>query len=47
MNDVVDDLFHKKHTQKSHEKFARYLRLTNMNLKTIPFMTFAQSNWIT
>ena len=37
MNDVVDDLFHKKHTQKSHEKFARYLRLTNMNLKTIPF----------
>ena len=37
MNDVVDDLFHKKHTQKSHGKFARYLRLTNMNLKTIPF----------
>ena len=37
MNDVVDDLFHKKHTQKSHGKFARYLRLTNMNLKVIPF----------
>ena len=37
MNEVVDELFHKKHTQKSHGKFARYLRLTNMNLKTIPF----------
>lgn len=37
MNNVMDDLFHKKHTQKSHGKFSRYLRLTNLNLKAIPF----------
>lgn len=37
MDNVMDDLFHKKHTQKSHGKFSRYLRLTNLNLKAIPF----------
>ena len=37
MNEVVDDLFSTKAYAKESRKFARYLRPTNMNLKTIPF----------
>jgi hypothetical protein len=37
MDNVVEGLFQKKHTKDSHEKFSRFLRLTNVNLHAIPF----------
>jgi hypothetical protein len=37
MDDVVEGLFQKKHTKNAHEKFSRFLRLTNVKLHAIPF----------
>lgn len=37
MDSVVEGLFQKKHTKESHEKFSRFLRLTNVKLHAIPF----------
>lgn len=37
MDNVVEDLFQKKHTKDSHAKFSRFLRMTNVKLNAIPF----------
>jgi len=37
MNSMVEDMYSKQHTNQSHTKFARYLRLTNLKLHAIPF----------
>ena len=37
MDSVLEGLFSKKHTKDAHEKYARFLRLTNVNLHAIPF----------
>ena len=36
-NELIEDSFSKKHTQQSHGRFARFLRLTNVRLDTVPF----------
>lgn len=37
LNEVINNVFHKHHTIESHNKFARFLRLTNVNIDRIPF----------
>jgi len=36
-NELLEESFTKKHTQQSHSRFARFLRLTNVRLDRIPF----------
>lgn len=36
-NELIEESFTKKHTQQSHNRFARFLRLTNVRLDRIPF----------
>jgi hypothetical protein len=36
-DNVVEDLFAKKHTKAANEKFSRFLRMTNVKLNAIPF----------
>lgn len=36
-NELIEDSFSKKHTQQSHSRFARFLRLTNVRLDRVPF----------
>jgi hypothetical protein len=37
LNELLNDNLGKKHTKQSHEKFSRYLRMSNLNLNAIPF----------
>ena len=44
MNQVVEELFKKQHTAKAHQKFSRFLRLTNVKLHAIPFYDMRQDS---
>lgn len=37
LNNVIKNIFHKHHTVEAHNKFARFLRFTNVNIERIPF----------
>ena len=44
MDHVVEEMFKKKHTLQSHNKFSRYLRMTNVKLHAIPFYDMRQDD---
>ena len=37
LNEVIKNVYHKHHTVEAHNKFARFLRFTNVNIERVPF----------